>query len=172
MKGRVHNMRRMWLSKRAEESDETPEASNYAVYYAIAIVIISLYAVFLVIATSAYQVETTSILGNLESAVMEYRILNSPECFVYQDEVTKRIFPHTIELDKFTKENVERCIGPMSKICFKSDLWVGSSLIISLQSTNYVAPKEIEVSMWPIIVKGRSEEKTGIMTLSTSNLCS
>jgi len=164
-------MRSVWKSKRGEGEERTQEAPNYSIYFLIVAIIVPLFAIFLVIATSSYSVETTSILGNLESAVVGFRILNSPECFVYQDEATKRTYPHTIELKKCTPERLEACMGNMSGVCFKSQIKVGGEVMKELQSRNYRRPSEIKVSVWPIKAKDEGEERQGFMIISTSKQC-
>lgn len=164
-------MGRMWKSRRAEEVEETPEAPNYSIYFMIAGAIIALFAVFLVIATSTYQVEVTSILGNLESTVMEFRILNSPDCFIYQDPVTKRAYPHVIDLERFTEESVMRCISPSSVVCFECELEVGGNVVGTVESQNYRFPQDIKVTLWPVKVRIKDGERQGFMRISTSKTC-
>ena len=156
---------KIFNNKKAQELPGTPE---YTIYFMIAAAIIAIFALFLVIITSVYQVETTTILGNLESAVMEFRLLNSPECFAYQDKTTKRIYAHTIDLEKFNQEQIPKCIGLQSSVCFKTEL-LGS--IAKSVSWNYRRPEEIKVSVWPVMVKGKDTEKSALMAISTSKRC-
>ncbi|MFO8016668.1 MAG: hypothetical protein R6U32_06185 [Candidatus Woesearchaeota archaeon] len=149
---------------------EGPGAPNYAIYFIISGVIIALFAVFLVIATSAYHVETTSILGGLQSTVAEFRLLNSPECFVHQDDDTERIYSHIIDMEKFDEERLEGCMGEGSPVCIKVDLEYDDEAT-SLETPNYKNPEEIKVSRWPVVVKEDDELKRGEMRISTSKKC-
>lgn len=159
------NGQKIFKSKKAQELPSTPD---YTIYFMIAAAIIAIFALFLVIITSVYQVETTTILGNLESSVMEFRLLNSPECFAYQDKVTKRIYSHTIDLEKFNQERVMKCIGLQSSVCFKAEL-LGS--IAKSVSWNYRKPQEVRVTIWPVTVKSKDIEKSALMAISTSKKC-
>lgn len=161
----------MKMTIRSKKAQNLPQEPVYTIYFMIAAALIALGAVFLVVFTSSYQVETTSILGDLESIVLEFRLLNSPECFVYQDKITKRIYSHTIDLEKFTQERVSKCISPVSSVCFKAELKAGENVIKSLQSPNYKAPEKVEVSIWPVKIKSQDQEKSGFMVISTSKKC-
>lgn len=155
----------------SKKAQTMPQEPTYAIYFMIAAALLAMGAIFLVVFTSSYQVETTSILGELESIVMEFRLLNSPECFVYQDLTTKRIFPHVIDLVKFTDERISECISPVSGICFKAELKSNNKIIKSVKSQNYQAPHDIKVSAWPVIIKGNGLEKSGFIIISTSRSC-
>ncbi|MFC1731643.1 hypothetical protein ACFL6I_15105 [candidate division KSB1 bacterium] len=155
-----------------KKAQSLPEEPNYAIYFMIAAAIIAMFAIFLVIATSTYQVETTSILGGLESSVLEFKLLNSPECFVYQDKITKRVYSHVIDLEKFTDETVSKCINPWSKVCFSAELNIDDKTIRTVKNSRYIAPKEVKVSIWPVKIRSKDDEKSGFMHIKTSKQCS
>lgn len=173
------------MSKKAEEST-TPEAPNRAIYFIIAAAIISIFAVFLVIATSSYQVETTSIIGNLENVVLEYRLLNSPECFAYQDKTTKRVYPHVIDAEKFTNERALECIHTYSGLCFEAILDPDGKLVSMMTDIGYenfafsnairvgnlkYGGRDIKVNIWPITLKDKGNEMQSFMVIRTSSGC-
>jgi len=53
--------------------------------------------------------ESAIIPKDVEEYTLISRFYNSENCFAYQDEITGRVYPKTIDLSKFTEENMNKC---------------------------------------------------------------
>jgi hypothetical protein len=58
---------------------------------------------------ASYSNRITTIPPEFEAEVISLRFTNIPECFTYQDSITKRVYPGIIDLEKFTQERLNDC---------------------------------------------------------------
>ena len=82
------------------------EAARKSIYWTISTVVITMVVLFFVIMISGYQNKLTHVPPELQAELISLRFTNLPECFVYEDE---RVFPGVIDIQKFTKEQVNNC---------------------------------------------------------------
>jgi len=83
-----------------------------------AIVLMLVMAIFMgVIMWLVFQAKGTTegVFEGLEDKMYESRMIYSPNCIAYKDELTGRTYSGTIDLHKFTDQNMERCI-PLSDV--------------------------------------------------------
>ena len=71
--------------------------------------ILTMAVLVLAIVLSIYQSTIFSVPGELQASIISQRFVNTPECFTYQDPVTGRIYPGTIDIQKFTQERMNDC---------------------------------------------------------------
>lgn len=77
-----------------------------ALYYVVAIMIISLVFVYISNALYKYQDKGFQNLKNIEGIGVINKI-NS--CFYYEDEEIGRTYSNTVDMEKFKQENLEKC---------------------------------------------------------------
>lgn len=77
-----------------------------SVYYVVALIIIAIVFIYTSNATYKYQAKGIEHLKSLEGLGMLNKI-NS--CFAHEDKEIGRIYPNTIDMEKFKQENLEKC---------------------------------------------------------------
>lgn len=77
----------------------------YAVFGFVAIVVFFL----IVWLTGSKSLEISKIPPGIENYLTSQRFLNSPSCFAFQDENTKRTYLWSIDLRKFNQETLNKC---------------------------------------------------------------
>lgn len=77
-----------------------------SLYYIVAIMIIALMFVYTSNVLYRYQEKG---FKNLEGMQDLGTINKINSCFYYEDKETGRIYPNTVDLDKFNQENLEKC---------------------------------------------------------------
>ena len=82
--------------------------------FVISILLSILFLVFVVI-LGIDVIGYTKTAPGLEEFIFTQRFLNSPECFIYQDEDTALIKPRIIDRDKFNYHNIDTCYSPIEK---------------------------------------------------------
>jgi hypothetical protein len=165
--------KRLLESKRGE-SASTESAPEYVLYFMAGTVIVGLFAVFLVIATSSYQSSTTTVIGNLKYTIVQYRLMHSAECFAYQDPGTKRVYTMMIDLDKFTDEQMEKCMKGLetNSLCLDLELKETNGKTIGEISTiNYVFPDNVAVDEWVINIFDQGKIRTAMLTINQGDPC-
>ncbi len=75
---------------------------------------------------------------DVEESILSQRLISSPSCFVYRDEVN-RAYPGIIDLDKFNQQNLDEC--------FRLDS-VNYAFRISLVSETLDQRIELSTSNW------------------------
>lgn len=93
------------LNKRGEGFD----IARKSIYWMIAS-IVSIIAIFaLVFIFTIHQGKLISQPPELEAELIALRFVNNPDCFAYQDPITSRVYTGTIDLEKYTQENLDKC---------------------------------------------------------------
>jgi len=74
-----------------------------------------------------HKANLMSVPLDVKAELISLRFTNSPECFAYQDNVSKVVFPGIIDLEKFNKTTLERCystegIGGIKTLNFRLEL--------------------------------------------------
>lgn len=89
----------MKINKRAQ----TGTILNWIFYKLPIIVIVGVF--FILVLRSYYDVGLST--HNTENIILMKRLLYSDNLLAYQDEVSKRVYPGIIDIDKFTTTNLE-----------------------------------------------------------------
>jgi hypothetical protein len=108
-----------------------------------------------------YNSNTFKCASNIENEIVIAKALYSPTCFTYYDEDTNRFIPGTIDLEKFTEENLEACYPYLDKI-----------LGLEIEDTNLgyeFTAEPVEVNKFIYIYDG-DEIKTSILTFKFEEL--
>ncbi len=79
------------------------------IYWTIAGVIITMVVFAYVLILSSYAGRLTFVPNQLRGELISLRFTNTAECFAYQDTVTGRVYPGTIDLAKFSEERLNNC---------------------------------------------------------------
>jgi hypothetical protein len=111
LKGLV--FRRMSIKKTTfNKKGEGFGIARKSIYWTIASVVSVMAVIALVFIFTIYQGKLVYNSPELEAEVIILRFINNPECFAYQDEVTSRVYLGTIDLEKYTQDNLDKCYFP------------------------------------------------------------
>lgn len=77
-----------------------------ALYYIVSIMIVALVFVYTSSALYKYQQKSFETLSNVEGTGMLNKV---DSCFQYEDSETGRVYPNTVNMEKFKQENLEKC---------------------------------------------------------------
>jgi len=143
-----------------------------ALYYVVAIMIISLIFVYTSNAIYKYQING---LENLDNVVGTATINKVNSCFYYEDKETGRIYANTVDMEKFKQENLEKCTDtPMmvSLIKFSGNTILSSSVVsikkeaketymtLSIKRENL---KETQTARRMVTIVNKGEEEEGLL---------
>ena len=79
------------------------------IYWMIAAFVISMLIVAFVLLVTGYLGKLTYVSPILKGGLISLKFVNNADCFAYQDPVSERVFPGTIDLTKFTSERMDEC---------------------------------------------------------------
>lgn len=71
------------------------------------VITIVIFGTFMILAN--YKGKLSITPPEVRAELLSQRFTDLPECFVYQDNETKRVFPGIIDLDKFNKGQMNKC---------------------------------------------------------------
>jgi len=94
----------MRLNKRAEY-----EVAEKSIFWLLAGVLVTIMILAFVMLIANYRSQITRLPPELEAESIALRFLNTPECFTYQDPVTGRIYPGTIDVSKYLQSRLDAC---------------------------------------------------------------
>lgn len=119
--------------------DDVFEVGRKSIYWMIAGFVIAMLMIAFVIIIVGYQERLTAVPAEMKAQFITLRFVTNPDCFAYQDAVTGRVFPYTIDLSKFTQERMEECYRPdiengFNTLNFKVTIDDGGK---SLRTNNY-----------------------------------
>ncbi len=99
--------------------DSVFELARKQIYWMIAGVLITATIIAFALIMSGYQRKLVEVPEELRAELISLRFVNAPECFTYQDSVTGRVFPGTIDVNKFTQERLDKCYRTATEKGFK-----------------------------------------------------
>ncbi len=91
------------------EGGDVFELGRKEIYWMIAGFVIAILMLAFVIIVVGYQGKLTAVPAEIKAQFVSLRFFTNPDCFAYQDPITKRVFPYTIDLSKFTEKQMESC---------------------------------------------------------------
>ncbi len=91
------------------EGGDVFELGRKEIYWMIAGFVIAILMLAFVIIVVGYQGKLTAVPAEIKAQLVSLRFFTNPDCFAYQDPITKRVFPYTIDLSKFTEKQMESC---------------------------------------------------------------
>jgi hypothetical protein len=100
------NQFRLFKGKKGESAFEVAETSIFYIVMITVIVMIVLAFVFLL---GSYTNKLTAVPDKLKAELVASRFINIPECFAYQDPITKRVYSGIIDLEKFNENQMNNC---------------------------------------------------------------
>ncbi|MBI4151595.1 hypothetical protein HY496_01380 [Candidatus Woesearchaeota archaeon] len=89
--------------------DDVFEVGRKAIYWMIASFIIGMAMIAFVILIVGYQGRLTAVPVEMKAEFVALRFVNNPDCFAYKDPVSQRVLPATVDLAKFTQEQLDSC---------------------------------------------------------------
>ena len=136
LKNTPFNLRGVF-NKKAESSFEN---ANTLVFTAVIMFAVTLIVFTFVFLLHSYESGLTAVPGKFRAEMVGLRFTNSQECFAYQDQITKRVFPGVIDVLKFNEMQLA--------VCYKTDeitgkdhlnfrLQLESNLDYSVKSNKY-----------------------------------
>lgn len=114
------------------------EVGRKSIYWMIASFIIAVLMIAFVIIIIGYQGRLLAVPGEMKAQFITLRFVTNPDCFAYED-AHGRVFPYSIDLSKFTQEQMENCYRPdlekgFNTLNFKVTIDDGGK---SLRTNNY-----------------------------------
>jgi len=85
------------------------DVASKSFYWAIAGTVLTVLTLIFAFTISAYISQVTNTPPEIKVNLISSRFVNIPECFAYQENITKAVYPGVIDLDKFTDEQMLKC---------------------------------------------------------------
>jgi hypothetical protein len=96
------------------------EPARKTIYWAIAGFVIAIVALAFAMVLLSFKTKLVEVSPQLQAETISLRFANIPECFAYQDPITKRVYPGVIDPDKFTQQQMdESCYAPEKEKGYK-----------------------------------------------------
>ncbi|MFC1686846.1 hypothetical protein ACFL0E_00630 [Nanoarchaeota archaeon] len=86
-----------------------------SLYWMVIGIVVTIVVFVFAFILASHQNRLTKIPSELKSELLSLRFVNNPDCFTYQDSVTKRVFPGIIDLTKFTDDDLLNCYKTETK---------------------------------------------------------
>ena len=86
------------------------------IFYIAAAIATSITFLIIAFIIPSSESEIAIIPQNLENYLLVQRFFNSPLCFAfqYEDDKSGRVYPWTLDLEKFKQENIDSCYGAVN----------------------------------------------------------
>jgi len=84
-------------------------ATIKSMFWPLMMFIIVMFAMAFIIFLSAYRGQLSHTPEELHAELIMQRFINLPECFAYQDASSGRVLLGVIDINKFTKEQLDQC---------------------------------------------------------------
>ncbi len=91
------------------EGGDVFELGRKEIYWILAGFVIAVLMLAFVIIVGGYQGRLMAVPSGIKAQFVTLRFFTNPDCFAYQDPITKRVFPYTIDLSKFTEKQMTGC---------------------------------------------------------------
>jgi len=85
------------------------EATRKTIYWMIAGIVITGVLMAFAYTLASYKNKLTQVPPELQVELIALRFTNNPDCFALQDNISKKVYPGIIDLDKFTDERLMDC---------------------------------------------------------------
>ena len=85
------------------------EAARKTIFWLIMGFIITMIIIAYAILLAGYRNKLTYTPPDMKAEFIALRFSNIPECFAYSDPVNGRVYPGVIDINKFTKEQMDKC---------------------------------------------------------------
>jgi len=134
--------------------DDIFDVGRKTIYWMIAGFVMAMVMIAYVMIIGGYKARLTEVPNEIKSEFIALRFVNNPDCFAYQDPVTKRVFPFSIDVTKFKEEKrIDKCYLTEKEKGYKTfNFKLSLGQYGSLQTNNYFeAPqsqKEYSVLVW------------------------
>lgn len=134
--------------------DDIFDVGRKNIYWMIAGFVIAMVMIAYVMIIGGYKARLTEVPKEIKSELISLRFVNNPDCFAYEDLVTKRVFPFSIDLKKFKEEKrMDGCYLTEKEKGYKTfNFKLSLANYGSVQTNNYFeAPqsqKEYDVLVW------------------------
>ncbi len=90
--------------------DDIFDVGRKTIYWMIAGFVMAMVMIAYVMIIGGYKARLMEMPKEIKSEFVTLRFVNNPDCFAYQDAVTKRVFPFSIDLTKFKEEKrMDKC---------------------------------------------------------------
>ena len=140
-------------------------------------VILAFTAIAFVIYITSSGEDITKIRANLESYFLVERFLKSENCFVFYDNNIKKTYTGTIELRKFTDEQLNNCINSITQEELAFRITLSSSVqleelpaTIKTRNWNDNRPIEKREQSRRVLILYSNNYYNGDMTIEIQNL--
>ncbi|PIZ51469.1 hypothetical protein COY27_03700 [Candidatus Woesearchaeota archaeon CG_4_10_14_0_2_um_filter_33_13] len=90
-------------------ADEEFGPTRKVIYWMLAGVVITMVVLGFAIMLGNYRNNLTQTPKEVKAELVSLRFANIPECFAYEDPVNLRPYPGVIDVNKFTKEQMDKC---------------------------------------------------------------
>tara|TARA_Y100000310_G_C20307701_1_gene634734 strand:+ start:91 stop:639 length:549 start_codon:yes stop_codon:yes gene_type:complete len=85
------------------------EVAEKSIFWLLAGVLVTIMLLVFTMLVANYRSQITRLPAQLEAESIALRFVNTPECFTYQDSVTGRVYPGTIDVSKYLQSRLDSC---------------------------------------------------------------
>ncbi len=85
------------------------EPARKTIYWMMVGVVITIVVIAFAMIMASYKNKLTYVPEKLRAELISLRFVDAPECFAYQDSITGRVYPGTIDLSKFDNKTLFDC---------------------------------------------------------------
>lgn len=95
------------------------DVARKTIYWMIAGFIIAMVVLAFAVTLGNYRSRLTEVPPKIRAELIALRFTNNPDCFAFVDEKTGVVSPGTIDPEKFTREQLDRCYRTEQEKGFK-----------------------------------------------------
>lgn len=144
------------LNKKAESSFENAQT---LIFFAVMMFAVTLLVFTFVFLLNSYERGLTAVPGKFQAELVSLRFANNPDCFAYQDQESKRVFPGIIDLGKFNEQQLSACYATdeqSGKDDLNFRLQLESNLGHSVKTNNYFNADKFTIVKNVVVKDGNS----------------
>ena len=110
--------------------------------------------------SAVHKNKITYVPPELHSETIALRFTNNPDCFAFKDNLTGRVYPGIIDINKFNKEALDLCYQTLDEEGIKK-----FNFLLKLESTgneiitdNYFSHKNVDLTMFKQVLTNNNGE--------------
>lgn len=116
------------------------DTARKTIYWMIASFVIAMVVIGYVLILSSYKEKLTLTPAEIKAEIISLRFTNNPDCFAYQDRITDRVYPGTIDLAKWAQPRLDACYKTEEELGYRDfnfRLELASGKKDGLKTNNY-----------------------------------
>jgi len=152
------NMKKLTIKSLNKKGFGIISEADGILFWLIVVVVVALCAIFAV--SWALALRDVYLNTDLEAYSYDARLIYSPQCFAYQDEITGRVYTGTIDVLKLKPEVLNECI-PLSGVAnyaLSAELKTtnnGTEVVLFAQGNNWgMNTRDVRITTYFVNVQG------------------